>query len=273
MVIFLSPHLDDAALSCGGLLHQLVQAGHEVVVASVCTADSPTRARLSPTALRIHDTEWRLGDAPYVARRAEDVRACAMLGVKAVHLDLPDAIYRHAADGAPYYLEDFMGGRVIPADFAEQGQRLRERFHALFTRLDLRNADQPPTVFSPLALGGHIDHVITRHSAEAVCAEWGLPLRYYEDFPYAEKDDALTNTEVRGKTAHVYALSKDDLNARINAILAYTSQLEAVFHVENHPDIPAAVAERVRRYVTHVGGERYWQATPAPLPTSPHTSA
>lgn len=258
MVIFISPHLDDIALSCGGFAHQCVQAGRKTVIVSVCTADAPPRAQLSPTALRIHDIEWRLGDHPYIVRRAEDIRACNLLGAQAVHLNLLDAIYRYGADGKPYYLEDFMGGRVMPADFATQGQQLQASLHALLTDLT-HNQDKHALIgIVPLALGGHIDHVITRHSAEAVFAEWGIPLSYYEDFPYAEKDDVLSRVEMRGKTSHTVALSEADISARINAILCYTSQLEAVFHVEQPPNVLEAVAKRVRRYVTHANGERYW---------------
>jgi len=258
MVIFISPHLDDVTLSCGGFVHQCVQAGRKTVIVSVCSADAPPRAQLSPTALRIHDTEWRLGDQPYIARRAEDTRACNLLGAQAVHLNLPDAIYRYDADGNPYYLENFMGGQVIPADFATQGQQLQASLHALLTDLT-HNQDKHALIgIVPLALGGHIDHVITRHSAEAVFAEWGIPLSYYEDFPYAEKDDVLSRAEMRGKTAHTVALSEADISARIKAIWCYTSQLEVVFHVEQHPNVPEAVAQRVRRYVTLANGERYW---------------
>ena len=258
MVIFISPHLDDVTLSCGGFVHQCVQAGRKTVIVSVCSADAPPRAQLSPTALRIHDTEWRLGDQPYIARRAEDTRACNLLGAQAVHLNLLDAIYRYGADGKPYYLEDFMGGRVMPADFATQGQQLQASLHALLTDLT-HNQDKHALIgIVPLALGGHIDHVITRHSAEAVFAEWGIPLSYYEDFPYAEKDDVLSRAEMRGKTAHTVALSEADISARIKAIWCYTSQLEVVFHVEQHPNVPEAVAQRVRRYVTLANGERYW---------------
>jgi len=258
MVIFISPHLDDVALSCGGFVHQCVQAGRKTVIVSVCSADAPPRAQLSPTALRIHDTEWRLGDQPYIARRAEDTRACSLLGAQAVHLNLLDAIYRYDANGTPYYLENFMGGKVTPADFATQGQQLQASLHALLTDLTQSQDKHALIGIVPLALGGHIDHVITRHSAEAVFAEWDIPLSYYEDFPYAEKDDVLSRAEMRGKTTHTVVLSEADISARINAILCYTSQLEVVFHVEQHPDVPEAVAQRVRRYVTRANGERYW---------------
>lgn len=257
--LFISPHLDDAALSCGGLIHQLVQKGDEVIIATICTADAPTHIRLSPTALRIHNTEWHLGDRPYVRRCEEDIAACGQLHAQYWHLGLLDAIYRHDAQGNAYYLEDFMGGATIPADALAQGQSIHSALHQhMCTQPKTHRAI---TAYVPLALGGHVDHLIVRDATSAVMRELAIPIVYYEDFPYAERDDALSNREVADKQAHLVTLSQADVNARTSAILHYQSQLEPVFHVENHPNIPSAVTERVRAYVAKVGGERYWVST------------
>jgi len=39
--IYLSPHLDDAVLSCGGIIWQQVQSGHQVEIWTICAADPP----------------------------------------------------------------------------------------------------------------------------------------------------------------------------------------------------------------------------------------
>jgi len=65
--IYLSPHLDDAALSCGGLLWEQSQAGDEVAVWSICAGDPPP-GRLSPFA-RSLQARWGTGSRSAAERR------------------------------------------------------------------------------------------------------------------------------------------------------------------------------------------------------------
>ena len=39
--LFISPHLDDVVLSCGGYIHRLTTSGEKVVIVTVITADVP----------------------------------------------------------------------------------------------------------------------------------------------------------------------------------------------------------------------------------------
>ncbi|MBN2499463.1 MAG: PIG-L family deacetylase, partial [Anaerolineales bacterium] len=52
-LIYLSPHLDDVALSCGGLVWEQAQAGMAVEVWSVCAGDPPP-GELSEYARSLH---------------------------------------------------------------------------------------------------------------------------------------------------------------------------------------------------------------------------
>ena len=62
--IFLSPHADDAGLSCGGLIYQLAQAGERPIVITLFGGDPPDAGPLSDFAQSLH-TRWALGaDAP-----------------------------------------------------------------------------------------------------------------------------------------------------------------------------------------------------------------
>ena len=100
--VFVSPHLDDAALSCGGNIARLARAGTRVTVVTVFTADQSPGSALSPLAMRTH-ASWGVGDQPFEARRAEDAAACKAMGADAEHLGLLDAIYRRSAAGEPFY--------------------------------------------------------------------------------------------------------------------------------------------------------------------------
>src|SRR3989304_1899066 len=95
--VYLSPHLDDALLSCGGLVAQQVAGGDEVTVFTVCAGDSPV-GELTPFAYELH-RRWGGAGSPMGLRRAEDLVACGRLGASVVHLGFADAIYRHAAHG------------------------------------------------------------------------------------------------------------------------------------------------------------------------------
>ncbi|MBA4379671.1 MAG: PIG-L family deacetylase, partial [Anaerolinea sp.] len=54
--IYISPHLDDAVLSCGGLIWEQSHAGTQVEIWTVCTGDPP-EGPLSPFAEVLH-AEW-----------------------------------------------------------------------------------------------------------------------------------------------------------------------------------------------------------------------
>ena len=76
--IYLSPHLDDAALSCAGRMAGQVAAGETVRVANVF-AGVPDYGRLSAYAERQH-TKWGHPRDAVGMRRAEDQRVMGRLG-------------------------------------------------------------------------------------------------------------------------------------------------------------------------------------------------
>ena len=82
-VVFLSPHMDDAVLSCGGTIHRLNRRKVPVEVVTVFTG-SPT-GELSPLAKWMHNA-WGLPYNAVVYRREEDRQAIASLGGRATYL-------------------------------------------------------------------------------------------------------------------------------------------------------------------------------------------
>ncbi|HRD99345.1 MAG TPA: PIG-L family deacetylase [Rubrivivax sp.] len=82
--IYLSAHLDDAALSCGGLIHQQTRRGSVVAVVTLCAGDPPS-ASFSPFAEALH-ARWQLSPSEAVARRREEDHAALRgLGAGAAH--------------------------------------------------------------------------------------------------------------------------------------------------------------------------------------------
>ena len=250
-VIFVAPHLDDIALSCGGYARLLASQGARVTIATICAGDTPRRP-LSAVARQVH-SEWGLGDEnPYAARRIEDNAMCAALGAQPVHGGFQDAIYRIDAFDAPLYTRDFLGGHVREEDW--RGVYLR----VIGWLRPLLAAGGP--VYAPLAIGGHVDHVLARAAVEAL-----IPLvdrarlNFYEDYPYAQRlaEGAVVDPTfaqlTRGLSPQTIALTPELIEARIAATALYPSQLPPLFQD------PASMPDAIRRYVRAVGGERFWR--------------
>ncbi len=89
----LSPHLDDAAFSCGGTLATLAGLGWHVVLATLFTRSMPDPQGF---ALACQLDKGLDATVDYMAlRRAEDVAAAWALGIGGpVHVPLPEAPHR-----------------------------------------------------------------------------------------------------------------------------------------------------------------------------------
>lgn len=243
--IFLSPHLDDAVLSCGGQIHRLTTAGQSVLIATVMAGDSPDASSGYAQELQ---ARWALQENPAAARRAEDAEACRRLGAHPLHWPIPDCIYRGTPAGAMFYQSDEeIFGPVHPLD-AGQEQTIAE----LLKRL-------PPArrVVAPLTAGNHVDHVLVRRAAERV---FGSKLLLYEDYPYAEEAGALDAVlaQAGGRLQPlVQPLEPEDLQAKVQAILAYRSQLSTFWADQ------AELEQAVEDFAARTGGERLWRKAPA----------
>src|SRR5512141_1171065 len=101
--IYLSPHLDDAALSAGGLIYEQTQAGVPVEIWTFMSG-IPDLTEYSPFAQLLH-FQWGFANAEetFRARREEDLSAAKILGAKNVHFDFWDCIYRRDKNGEWLY--------------------------------------------------------------------------------------------------------------------------------------------------------------------------
>ena len=239
--VFLSPHLDDAALSCGGSIYRLVQAGQAVQAITIFAGDPPP-GPLTPFAHSLHE-RWQ---AAPVDRRAEDGEALRRLGAQAIHWPYADAVYRRHPDSgdALYDSEESIFGEVVEAD-AQIIESIRDR---------LRRTDSSARLVVPLAAGHHVDHQIVRSAAESL----GRNLIYYEDYPYAETPEKLRATLQSGAwESESIRLDGKAIRAKTAAILAYRSQMSTFFRSAEEME------RRVRAYANLVGGsagpaERLW---------------
>ncbi len=235
--IYISPHLDDAVLSAGGLIHGQTQAGDSVEIWTFMCG-FPADTELSPFALRLHEM-WGMSSAEEVVRgrRAEDVKAAAAVGAKSVHFDYLDCIYRRGKNGEWLYSDVFFPPHEDDADVAS---RIAESISSR-----LKPDDK---LVCQLAIGSHVDHVLVRRATELV----GRPLLYDADIPYHFNfpDELVLKTAGMKQTAS--SVSEAGLKAWQDGITAYASQMSMLF------ESPEAMREKIRRYRDEGGGVRLW---------------
>ena len=232
--LFLAPHYDDVALSCGGTVAALAGRGTSPLVVTIFGGE-PAATDLTAFARWQHE-RWGTGERDTVATRLdEDRAAAAALGCATATLPFLDAIYR----GDAYRSDEALFGAIGPGDAALPTQIA----DALLSLPALVGADPAGvTLFVPLAIGNHVDHQIV-YAVGRMLAARGWRTLAYEDFPYAVLGDetaqrlaAVGDAVGAAETRSVAAT----LAQRIAAIETYRSQLPVIFRFTD--DWPGAIA-------------------------------
>ena len=240
----LSPHLDDAAFSCGGTLARLAQAGWEV---TVCTAFTQSVPAPGGFALACQTDKGLPPEADYMAiRRAEDAAACAALGARPVWLPFAEAPHRGYSDAAALF------GPVRAADDIDTALAAALAAGPLAP-------PWPDLLLAPQAMGGHVDHVQVVRAVRRA-APPGVPVLWWTDFPYAARP---RTHPAEPFAAAMRALPEcrvmGDAAARLAACAAYTTQLGFQF---------GGLAGLARTLAQAGAMEMLREAGPAPLPQS-----
>jgi len=250
--LFVQPHYDDAALSCGATAAQMAARGAPCTVVTVFAGDVDDED-LDEFAARKHK-RWNLGGAASVlyTRREEDVAAACQLGCELLWLDHPDAIYRDGLYGS----DSRLFGLVH-----EQEVSFPEELAAQLIALDGVTRDF--ALYVPLGIGNHVDHQLV-FDAGCLLAAQGWQVFAYEDLPYTlhsphklqERLDAVApwlGDEIRHPV-------EAGFERKLQAISAYRSQLSTIFRFT--PDWRASM----RDHALSRGGaqvvERFWRITP-----------
>jgi LmbE family N-acetylglucosaminyl deacetylase len=240
--IYLSPHLDDAALSAGGLIYEQTQAGIPVEFWTFMCGD-PHLNEYSPFAQLLH-AQWGFADAVETIRerRKEDMSAAKILGAKAVHFDFLDCIYRRGKNGEWLYPEGVFGA-IHPEDADLPGQIAS----AITPRL------HPDDVLvCQLSVGSHVDHVLVRQAAELL----GRPLIYDIDMPYFLYKSDEFGEKAAGMKESTHRITETALERWLDAVVEYKSQLPSLNEVVSTPERARA---SIRAYWEKWGGVRLLQ--------------
>ena len=236
--IYISPHLDDAALSAGGFLYEQTQAGIPVEIWTI-VCGFPPAGELTPLAQVLH-FQWGTGtpDETVKLRRAEDMNAAGILGAKTVYFDVPDCIYRRGTDGEPLYLDIFVPPHEAEAHLPDQiAQTIAPRLQA------------DAQVICQLGIGGHVDHILVRQAVERL----NRPLWYAADLPYLFNQPGELAPKIAGMKEILHPITEAGLKAWTEAVLAYPSQISSLF------DSPEKVNEEIRSYYSERNGFPLWR--------------
>lgn len=239
--IFLSPHLDDAILSCGGLIYELVTERQNVQVWTICAGDPPPGS-LSPFALTLHG-RWRTDFNAPAVRRSEDKAACETLGVKFIHFDIPECIYRrHPKTGNP-----------IIGTNEELFQRLPEFEKPLAVQVAMileNHLTGNTKLVSPMAAGGHIDHHLVRTAVEMI----NPSAYYYPDYPYISSGGYDLQSWLNPEwVANNYQLSSSGLAAWQVAVANYKTQISTFWSDQQ------GMEAGLKEYWENGGGGSLWR--------------
>ena len=209
-VAVLSPHFDDAVLSCWHVL----SAPGPVVVVNVFAGAPPSGWPLGWWDQRTGATD---SAARAREREREDDAALGVAGRSPINLDLLEAQYRREPASVDLVVE-----RIA------------------------RAVGLCDVLYAPAVLGAHVDHVLVRDAALRLGSE-GARVRLYADLPHglsrgwptwvtadgrAEVDAAWARAlshavpECNVLHPYVHALTADEQRRKLEAVRAYRTQLD-----------------------------------------------
>ena len=239
-LIVLSPHLDDALLSCGALMMHAVEHTSVTVVTLFTEGGEPPYTLSARRYLHLMGA--RSARVLYQQRRIEDQKALESSGVKWVHIGLTEALFRRRPRPRldtcslrarllpelvhvyPTYRLHVTAGRVAPAD----AHIMRDVCNIVQSLV----ASGPNILLAPLGVGGHVDHVLVRSAAE--CS--GSPVVYYSDVPYNHRH-AVHDAFIRRNNL-VKSRWDGSAEAKAKLVQAYGAQVQALFRHGRIPFVP-----------------------------------
>ena len=242
-VVVLSPHLDDAVLSCFGLLEHLEDVISRLVITICCGTPAPAPGFGDIDEFRDNPDLSKYGRPD--ERRREDVDAMDALGCDFVHLGFEDGVYRRSPTSGDYIYrttrEKFVRPRIEDASHIEELYLVLRRLCQNMGRLLL---------VTPMSIGYHVDHSITTHNALRLEND-DVELLFYEDFPYVlhprysngfEDSPRQAMDRLGREPEQRYALPIDPEH-KADILTHYESQVPVLF--DDADDMHTSLAQRM----------------------------
>lgn len=259
VTLFLSPHLDDAVLSCGGLIHHLVQSGEQVVIVTAM-AGAPRSPLPDSPLLRAAQAHWDGSPDPTAIRRTEDAQAAGCLGAQVYHLPLPECAFRATVCGTGDWI-------ALYPDYDSPFGDINDADDARLTLFETRLPFPAITaIYAPLGVDEHVDHRLVRDWALVLTGSTDAPaLHFYEEYPHARNRAAVQRAEQHYEqqipplalARLVVALADDDLDAKLKAMQCYASHLHILWN--DFAEMEAMAREFMLKCGDGTPAERFWR--------------
>ena len=231
-IFFISPHLDDAVLSCGSLIKEL--CNKNITVVTVFSKPSPPPYSITAIDF-LKKCGYQDAEKLFQIRKLEDLQAMRHLSCSYIHLDFIDAAWRKSL----YYIKyPFLQPLLFKFPFfmhtywsphqqfsgliSWQDKHLIKKINSLITSLLPHN--KRVLILAPLGIGGHADHVIIREAVK----EMESDSLFWEDIPY-NMSNGVTNSFLANHKEYLLTLALCETKKRNNSIKCYKSQLPVLF--------------------------------------------
>ncbi len=219
-IIFFSPHLDDVAFSCTPLIVKLSEKGFRCVVATCFTG-----SKLHPSgfALECQTSKGFAEDFDYMElRRMEDKNWAATLidKVEIVHGPFLEAPHR-GYNSSNLLFGNLQKEEKLRSEISSWINEVMEKFPAIY-------------VFSPSAIGNHVDHRLLKRVIEENPDGKNTGLFYYLDQPYYNKLKKKNSAPPIISTDYTYYFDDDCLKNSLRGVCQFHSQLGYQFGGEQN---------------------------------------
>lgn len=220
--LFISPHRDDVCFSLAGAV-QLIGGGHLINLYTQSKYTAHPSLALLPQPLN--------SSTVTALRDREDLEFAARMNLERHELDFQDADARNLS-------WNFDGSETDTIEAMNQAEHIAAQLLHLFGELGKKHQDEILTLYCPMAIGGHRDHVATLMAVQKLInMPWGQKHRwfFYEDLPYAswaheqtigiDRFLQIMNYHPHKKTC--LKLDRQGINRKMALVNIYASQHES----------------------------------------------
>lgn len=216
--VFVSPHLDDAVLSCGYLLEKLKEANKNILIITVftkCTKVPPTPQAINFIEICGYDSGLHL----FKNREKEDIEALKIFSAQHAFLGFTDAAWRLDRKRLPIYKTQKIqfSGRISMKDKHIINNIKQE----LKKYLQYKNS----LILAPLGVGNHVDHVIINN----IVRKFKQNAIFWEDFPYNRNKNDVWKGIKRANAINIFTIKNSKNELKEKAIKKYKSQIKSIF--------------------------------------------
>lgn len=218
---FISPHLDDAALSSGELMRYLSKITKVTVLNVFTTIDSKRETRMVKNTLKFTDSDT--SRELYNKRKKKDKNALLSIKVRSINLDFVEAPWRKISSPSfvrkllSAFLPEFV--HIYPTyKFHIASGNISKFDYKLIDNINRKIQKVIPSraiIFCPMGIGNHVDHLITREAVEKTYT----PI-YWVDQPY------IKNHKLKVTDSFLFRGSKA---LKVKLISFYKTQLASLF--------------------------------------------